>query len=451
MITSAMMVASGRGSMIAATAAPQKPNTTALAQTGTEMRQSMLPRLWYRKLPRMPVKRNVNSEVAAAWWILSPPNSARKHTISTPPTPTVPISRPTNVATAARRMSELSRPSTGLSLADHLLELGELVFLHEDSVLGAGIAAGAHVVAVVAEAFLDDRHEVDVDLRVPRHVRLVEVEQVRADDVHAVGAVARAERDHRHRQRLREVLAHLGGCHLAHDREAAGVDHRPGVVDQLLRPVRGLALGEEAAELRHAHRGDADVALHRDAGLDDRLDVLGVVLITFALHYLGAALRDVLCGVVHGLLRREVEAHVGHVDHAQAVLRAALHRLRHEHHFLERHRGRALVAEQHHAAGVRHAQDVDADAVGDDRGLVVVHRELDDGLAFLHLFHQHGNRHLLARWLLRGGLLLGHDSVSSVQYVEMLKALRSRARSSIGMHNAAAMTDRAIAASHTGR
>src|SRR6266849_5859702 len=302
-----MMMASGRGSTLAATAAPQKPKTTALAHTGREMRQSMLRRRWYSQVPRMPVKRKVNSEVAAAWWMVRPPNSARKDTISTPPTPTVPISRPTNVATAARRMSELSRPSTGFSLADHLLELGELVFLHEDGVLGAGIAARAHVVAIVAEAFLDDRHEVDVDLRVPRHVRLVEVEQVRADDVHAVGAVARAERDHRHRQRLREVLAYLGGRHLAHDREAAGVDHRPGVVDQLLRPVRGLALGEEAAELRHAHRRDADMALHRDAGLDDRLDVLGVVLVALAFHHLGAALRYVLRGVVHGLLRREVE------------------------------------------------------------------------------------------------------------------------------------------------
>src|SRR6266571_7811427 len=73
--------------------------------------------------------------------------------------------------------------SAGFSLlSNNLLELRELVFLHEHRVLGAGIAAGAHVVAVVAESFLDDRHEVDVDLRVPRHVRLVEVEQVRADD-----------------------------------------------------------------------------------------------------------------------------------------------------------------------------------------------------------------------------------------------------------------------------
>src|SRR5439155_12864004 len=49
--------------------------------------------------------------------------------------------------------------------------------------------------------------------------------------------------------------------------------------------------------LRHAHRRDADMALHRDAGLDDRLDILGVVPVALAFHHLRAALRDVLGGV----------------------------------------------------------------------------------------------------------------------------------------------------------
>src|SRR5207302_5279232 len=178
------------------------------------MLQSMLPRLWYRKLPRKPVKRNVKSEVAAAWWIERPPKSARKATISTPPTPTVPISRPTSAATAAIRTELNLRRRPPLSLlapaaGHHLLEARELVFLHEHGVLRAGIAARAHVVAVIGEAFLDDRNEVDIDLRVPRHVRLVEMEEVRADDVHAVRAVARAERHDRHRQRRGEVLADL--------------------------------------------------------------------------------------------------------------------------------------------------------------------------------------------------------------------------------------------------
>jgi hypothetical protein len=131
----------------------------------------------------------------------------------------------------------------------------------------------------------------------------------------------------------------------------------------------------------------------------------GVVLVAFALHHLGAALRDVLGRVVDRLLRRQVKAHVRHVHHPQPVLRAALHRLRHEHHFLERDRGRRLVAEQHHAAGVRYAEDVDADAIRDDRGFIVVDRKLDDRLAPLLLFHQHRNGDLLARGS------FGHDDL----------------------------------------
>ena len=44
MMTSAMMMVSGRGSTCEAASAPRKPKTSAPAHTGSEMRQSMLPR-----------------------------------------------------------------------------------------------------------------------------------------------------------------------------------------------------------------------------------------------------------------------------------------------------------------------------------------------------------------------------------------------------------------------
>src|SRR5260221_9223707 len=72
----------------------------------------------------------------------------------------------------ARLSSIRAAPLKALALlrrlrAHHLLELAELVFLHEDRVLRAGILARAHIVAVVAQALLEDRHEVDVDLGMP--------------------------------------------------------------------------------------------------------------------------------------------------------------------------------------------------------------------------------------------------------------------------------------------
>ena len=226
--------------------------------------------------------------------------------------------------------------------------------------------------------------------------------------MHAVRGVAGAQADDRNGQRFGEHLANFGRRHLAHDREATGVDHRPRIVDQLLRAIGGLPLREKPTELRHAHRRDADVSLYRNAGLDDRFDVFRVMLVAFTFHHLGAGLRDILGRVVHCLHRRQMKAHVRHVDHAQTIFRSALDRLRHEHHFLERNRRGVLVTEQHHPAGVGHAQDIDADAIGDDRCFIVVDGELDDRLAFFHLVDERGNRNFLARGLRCGRLRFGH-------------------------------------------
>jgi hypothetical protein len=152
----------------------------------------------------------------------------------------------------------------------------------------------------------------------------------------------------------------------------------------------------EPAKLRHAHRCNADVALNGDAGFDDRLDVFGMMLVAFALHHFSAALGHVLRGIVHRLLRGQVKAHVGHVDHAQPVLRTALDRLCHEHDLLERHRGSRFVAEENHSARIRHTEDVNAYAVRDDGSLIVVYGELHDGLALLHFFEQHRDRYFPA-------------------------------------------------------
>src|SRR2546425_5658783 len=72
--------------------------------------------------------------------------------------------------------------STGFSLfSNNLSELRELVFLHEHGVLGSGVAAGAHVVAGIAQAPLHDRHPVGGDLRVPPRGLLLHVGQIPTD------------------------------------------------------------------------------------------------------------------------------------------------------------------------------------------------------------------------------------------------------------------------------
>ncbi len=70
------------------------------------------------------------------------------------------------------------------------------------------------------------------------------------------------------------------------------------------------------------------------------------------------------------------------------------------------------MTEQHHAARVRDAENIDADTVGDNRSLVVVHRELNDRFSFLLLLHQHRNGDLLAGSGFGHGVLLWWLTVS---------------------------------------
>ena len=227
-----------------------------------------------------------------------------------------------------------------------------------------------------------------------RHVLLPQVEQVGTDDVHAVRLVPGAQADDRHRQGLGQVFADLFGGHLTEDREAACIDEGHGVVDHFLGPVGGLALGEEAAELGHAHRRNADMALHRNTRLDDGLDVFRVVLVALAFHHFRVRFVDEAPGVFDRLFGRDVEAPIGHVDHAQAVLAAPVDGLGHNHDLVEGDGHGALVAEQDHPPGIRHAEDVHAKPVGDHRRAIIVNRHLRDRLSLTHFFLQRADGYL---------------------------------------------------------
>jgi hypothetical protein len=130
---------------------------------------------------------------------------------------------------------------------------------------------------------------------------------------------------------------------------------------------------------------DADMPRHRNAGANDRLDILGVVFIALAFHHFGISLVHEAPGIFDSLFRRDVEAPIGHVDHAQPIFRSAVDGLRHHHNFVEADRDGALVAEQNHAPCIGDAKDIHAEPVGDDGGAVVIGGELRDRLALLHL------------------------------------------------------------------
>ena len=176
MMTPASSSASVVGRAIEFTQAPTNAKINALNSTGRVSVQSMLPRRWNITVPTIPVKVNVNSAVAIAVCIGSAANAVSAGMSRTPPIPTAPISVPTPKAidnSQTRSGSEMCanmRPASADSArggtrlrsrappalaqgsllpADPLLELVELVFLHEHRVLLARIDAALDVVAVV--------------------------------------------------------------------------------------------------------------------------------------------------------------------------------------------------------------------------------------------------------------------------------------------------------------
>ena len=99
---------------------------------------------------------------------------------------------------------------------------------------------------------------------------------------------AGADADRRHVDRVGDHAGHLVGHALEHDGEAAGGGERLGVGDQLQRGAVLAALHLEAAHGVDRLRGEAEVAHHRDLGVDDRLDHRQPLAAALELHALGA-------------------------------------------------------------------------------------------------------------------------------------------------------------------
>src|SRR3954471_9567921 len=175
---------------------------------------------------------------------------------------------------------------------EHLLEPLHLLGGDAIRVLRAGEDAGADLLGV-------GRHGVDhrlAQLRVALDElgleRVVDAEQVVVDEHLAVGARARADADHGDLHVLHDQVGQLVRDRLEDDREAAGVLERERVLEHLLAPLRGAALGAVAAERGRGLRGQADVAHNRRAGLDDGACALGHLAAALELDGVTASLLD---------------------------------------------------------------------------------------------------------------------------------------------------------------
>ena len=117
------------------------------------------------------------------------------------------------------------------------------------------------------------------------------------------------------------------GNALEHDREAAGVGERDRVVGERLRGVELLALHLEAAERVDRLRREADVAHHRDLGVEDRLHRVDALAAAFELHRARTGAHE-RRRVVHGLLAVHVIAEPRQVGDDERVRTRARDRAR---------------------------------------------------------------------------------------------------------------------------
>ena len=104
----------------------------------------------------------------------------------------------------------------------------------------------------------------------------------------AVAVAAGADADRGTGHGVGDEPGHGVGHALEHDGEAAGLGERDRVVDERPGGLEVLALHPEAAERVDRLRREAEVAHHRDLGVEDRAHRVEPLAATLELHRAGA-------------------------------------------------------------------------------------------------------------------------------------------------------------------
>ena len=183
--------------------------------------------------------------------------------------------------------------------------------------------------------------------------------------------------------------------------------------------LRRAALGAVAAERGRRLGRQADVALDRDPGVDDRAGALHGHAAAFELDRVDARLLDEALGGgdrlrVGGLVGAE-----GQVGDQERRLQPAAHGARQHDHLVHRHGHGGVIAEHGHGARVADQHHVDAGGLGHLGRGEVVGGDHDDGLAALALVGQRRERDRQA--VVGGGVgglgSGGHQAASGVRSV----------------------------------
>ena len=197
-----------------------------------------------------------------------------------------------------------------------------------------------------------------------------------------VAVAAGADTDRGDADRVGDHPGHAVGHALQHDREATGLGQRHRIVDDAPCRVELLALHLEAADRVDRLRREAQMAHHRDLGVEDGRDRVEPLAAALELHRAGAG-ADQRRRVADRLLARHVVAHPRQVAHDERPRLRARHRTDVVRHVLGGDLQRVVVAEHDHRERVAHEDHVDAGTVDDPRARRVVRGDHDEGFAAL--------------------------------------------------------------------
>ena len=253
--------------------------------------------------------------------------------------------------------------------------------LLDERLLLRGEGAGADFLGVGADGGDDDLGEVGVLLGVLRDEVGVEAEEVVPDLHLAVALRAGADADGRDVELLGDDARDVDGHRLEDDGVGAGFLQGHGVVQQADGGGGRLALHLVAAELVDRLRRQAEVAHHRDAGLDEQAHRLGDARAALQLDGLRAALLEHAAGVAQGVGGAGLVAHERHVGDDVRLAGGADDGLHVVQHLVHGHGDRGVVAEDDVAEAVADEDERDAGLFDEAGGRVVVGGDHDDLLA----------------------------------------------------------------------
>ena len=206
-----------------------------------------------------------------------------------------------------------------------------------------------------------------------------DAEQVLVDEHLAVAAASGADADGDDVELLGDEGRQGRRDAFEHHREGARLLHLVCVLNDTLGGVGVFALHLEAPKGVDRLRGHADVALNRNARVDDGLDLRGDRGAALELDRLRMSLLDQPAGVGQGVVLRGLVGEKGHVGDQKRVGERPAHGGGVVNHVLHGHRQGVGVAEHGHSQRVAHQDGVDAGLLDQARHGVIVgghHRDL---------------------------------------------------------------------------